>query len=280
MTKLEGRPGPSPRPLPAAWPIEDYCRYLANVKRQNERTVRSRRLQLARFGRSHPDPWTVDRDDVAIYVLPGKPEYAKSRLSGLHGFYSWAAKSHLSTIDPTLGIEVHIPRAEPRPCPDEVWQAVERRLMASPDAQERATGLMIALAGFSGLRRVEIAQAHTRDIEGDYLRVLGKGRVARLVITAPRIEEAFKRAPEGYLFPGPGGKPLTADVVGRRISRELPAGWTAHTLRHRFATVLYERTNDLVLVQQMLGHASPTTTQRYVKRNTARDKAIAALMDY
>jgi integrase/recombinase XerC len=279
MTKVEGKPGPAPLALPAGWPIEEYCRYLANVKRQGGGTVRDRRLQLARFGRSHPDPWAVDGEDVAVYLLPAKPEYAKSERAALHGFYHWAAKQRLSTIDPTLGIEVSVPRTEPRPCPDEVWQEAKRRLLASTDAQERATGRMIALAGLCGLRRAEVAQVHTRDVQGGYLRVEGKGHVVRMVILQPRVAALIRSEPEGWLFLGASGEPMTPDAVGRRISRALPPPWTAHTLRHRYATVLYERTNDLLLVQQMLGHESPVTTQRYVKRNTARDSAIAALMD-
>lgn len=280
MTKVEGKPGPAPLPLPAGWPIEEYCRHLAAVERQGVGTVRTRRLQLARFGRSYPDPWAVDRDDVGHYLLDAAPEYAKSVRAGLHGFYAWAATGRLSTIDPTLGIKVRVPTTEPRPCPDEIWKVIELRLMASPDVQERATGLMIGLAGRCGLRRAEIAATHTRDVQGEYLRVTGKGGVTREIALPPRIKAAVLAAPDGLVFPGARpGKPITPDAAGRRISRELPAGWTAHTLRHRYATEAYERTGDLLLVQRMMGHASPVTTMRYIRRSGIRDRALAAFMD-
>jgi integrase len=282
MTRLEGKPGPSPLSMPPGWPIEEYCRHLLINERQGRGTVRERRLQLARFGRSHPDPWSVDRDDVAIYLLPAKPEYAKNIKAGLHGFYAWAAASRRSTIDPTLGIRVKVPKAEPRPCPDEVWQDIQRRLMVSGDPRERATGLMIGLAGLMGLRRAEIAHTHPRDVEGgSSLRVVGKGGVARSVVLPPSIKAAILAAPAGWLFPGADpGQPITPDAAGRRISRALPPGWTAHTLRHRFATVAYERTNhDLLRVQRMMGHSSPVTTERYIKSSTADDALLAELMD-
>jgi integrase len=275
-----GRPGPAPRPLPAAWPIEDYCRHLAAVERQGEGTVLTRRRQLARFGRSHPDPWAVDRDDVGIYLLDAKPEYAKSVRSGLHGFYAWSAAQRMSTIDPTLGIRIKVPRTEPRPCPDGLWKDAERRLMASPDARERATGLMIGLGGRCGLRRAEIAHTHTGDVQGEYLRITGKGGVTREIVLPPRIGAAVLAAPDGLLFPGARpGESITPDAAGRRISAALPPGWTAHTLRHRYATEAYERTGDLLLVQRMMGHASPATTMRYIKRSGLRDRALAAFMD-
>lgn len=279
MTKLEGRPGPAPRPLPAGWPIEEYCHHLHTAKRQKQTTLRTRRAQIARFARAHPDPWAVERDDVAIYLLGYKPETAKSVKAGLHGLYAWAAAARLSTIDPTLGIDVAVPRTDARPCPDEVWRPVEERLNASHDAQERATGLMIGLGARCGLRRSEVAHTHTSDAQGHYLRVTGKGDVVRMVVLPPPLKRALLAAPAGYLFPGASpGAPITADAAGRRIGRALGDGWTAHSLRHRYATELYERTHDLTLVQQMLGHSSPVTTQRYIRRNAARDQMIAEWM--
>jgi len=48
------------------------------------------------------------------------------------------------------------------------------------------------------------------------------------------------------------------------VNAELPKPWTLHGLRHRFATAIYQKTKDLIVVQQLLGHASVATTQRYL----------------
>jgi integrase len=53
--------------------------------------------------------------------------------------------------------------------------------------------------------------------------------------------------------------------VGTLIRDLLPEGWTMHTLRHRCATRAYAHQSDLLLVQELLGHASPSTTRRYIE---------------
>jgi site-specific recombinase XerD len=56
-----------------------------------------------------------------------------------------------------------------------------------------------------------------------------------------------------------------AKRLGKLITEALPGDWTAHTLRHRFGTVAYQATGDIRAVQELLGHASPTTTAIYTK---------------
>ena len=79
--------------------------------------------------------------------------------------------------------------------------------------------------------------------------------------------------PRGYLFPGRDNGHLSPRYVGKMIRDLLPGDWTMHTLRHRFGTRAYALTSDLLLVQEMLGHASPTTTRRYVEYDRARMRA-------
>ena len=75
----------------------------------------------------------------------------------------------------------------------------------------------------------------------------------------------LRRQPEGWLFPGNYNGHLSPRYVGTLISRLLPAGVTMHALRHRFATRAYSVNRDVFAVQQLLGHASPATTRRYVQ---------------
>lgn len=62
------------------------------------------------------------------------------------------------------------------------------------------------------------------------------------------------------------------------MARALPGGWTAHTLRHRFATVAYAGTRDLLAVQDMLGHSKPETTRGYIEmpQDALRAAVLAA----
>lgn len=280
MTRENGRPGPAPWRMPAGWPIDAYCEHLRQ-QRFAESSVRIRRLQLAAFGRAHPDPWAVTRVDVAMYLLPLADQTARSLRAALGGFYVWAALEMLpgAGMDPTIGVRVRVPPGLPRPCPDDIWQPAESRLLASGDPADRATGVMLSLAARAGLRRAEIAGISSRDVAGDRLRVVGKGEKPRAVLLpalAP-VRDYLAHA-GGYAFPNGHGGHLTADVVGRRISRELPDPWTAHTLRHRFATHYYSKRRDVLEVQRLLGHASIATTQIYVQLLDTGDDAELARM--
>ena len=124
---------------------------------------------------------------------------------------------------------------------------------------------MILLATFGGLRRSEIARVHADDIEGDFLLVTGKGGRRRSIpihpVLAPHLEIIKTRG--GWAFPGRFTGHCHPDHVGKNLSRLLGSGWTGHTLRHRFATTAYSGSRDLRAVQELLGHASVTTTQIY-----------------
>ena len=78
---------------------------------------------------------------------------------------------------------------------------------------------------------------------------------------------------EGWVFPSPHGGHLGADRVGKILARALGAGYSAHTLRHRFASRAYTAQRDLRAVQELLGHSKPETTARYV---AVPDDALAA----
>lgn len=77
----------------------------------------------------------------------------------------------------------------------------------------------------------------------------------------------------GYLFPGRWSGHVEASYVGKLITRLLPDGWSAHSLRHRYATRTYESTHDLYLVSKLLGHSSVETTQIYVAMPDSRLRA-------
>src|SRR5690606_1693014 len=102
-------------------------------------------------------------------------------------------------------------------------------------------------------------------IESRALVVHGKGNKQRTLPLSNDLATALGARGEGYLFPGNLDGHLSADYIGKIISRLLPVGVTMHALRHRFATSAYNVDRDVFTVQQLLGHASPATTQRYVQ---------------
>jgi integrase len=226
-----------------------------------------RRLQRA----SHPlGPFEVTEDHLTAFMAhPGwSAETRKSARSSLVGFYGWAYRHDRIDRDPSARLPtVKVLDAPPRPAPDEALQnALER--------SDPRTRLMLLLAARGGLRRAEIAALHTSWVEGSALRVRGKGGKVRRVPIHPEVAEFLQGLPDGFVFPGQDGGHLSPDRVGRIMSEALGPGWTAHTLRHRFATRSYEATHDLFSLQQVLGHANPNTTRRYTATSEAAALAI------
>ncbi len=155
---------------------------------------------------------------------------------------------------------------------------------------------MFELAYSAGLRAEELVNLDTRslDPDGEQLRVEGKGGRTRIV---PAGEPAW-RAVEAYLD---RGRPVLAGVAedpalllsksGRRLSTSdvrrrlaiavrhaaVRAGVSPHTLRHSFATHLLAGGADLRAIQELLGHASISTTQTYTRVESKRLKKAYAL---
>lgn len=181
----------------------------------------------------------------------------------------------LDLVDSIPAVSAATP--SPRPAPDE---AVKQGLL---DASPRVA-LMIRVATETGARRGEISQINVRDLGSDALgktlRLHGKGGKIRTVPISDGLAAAIRlHARAGWLFPSrsnPQGH-LSAAYVGKLISQALPGGWTAHTLRHRYATRAYSASDDLVAVSRLLGHSSVATTQRYVATDAARLRRVALM---
>ncbi|WP_084149092.1 tyrosine recombinase XerC [Terasakiella pusilla] len=129
-----------------------------------------------------------------------------------------------------------------------------------------------------GLRIGEALSLQQRDAPTeDVMRVVGKGRKERMVPVLPLVIEAIKSYQEACpfklnktdpLFVGARGKALDPGVIQRQIRKlrpllNLPENATPHALRHSFATHLLAGGGDLRTIQELLGHASLSTTQRY-----------------
>jgi integrase/recombinase XerD len=282
--------GPPPMAIPDAWaPWIEMLAAEMKAARRATGTIRLRRLCLARFARAHPhlDPMTTTRDDLLKYLGDDgwAPRYAHSVRTTFRVFFAMLRDQGHRDDDPAARLpDVATPRSVPRPCPD---HAVAETFAATEDP---AVCLALRVAVETGLRRGEIAQIRRSDVEGNrgafWLRVTGKGGHVRTVPLSDELSAELLAGTGPYVFPsfdrwGNVIAPhMTPDQLGKLIAKALPDDWTAHTLRHRFATKAYAATRDIRAVQELLGHASPTTTAIYtqVANESLRHAAEAARM--
>lgn len=203
------------------------------------------------------------------------PNTRRRAYGSLRLFFAWAKHQGLIASNPMDAMKrVRGPRGLPRPIPD----AELRPALARCTFEQ---SLLLRLAAETGLRRGELAAVHSHDVErhgsGFWLRVEGKGRKTRMVPISASTAAWVTRSP-GWLFPSPTrkGAHVIPSVIGKRVRRALGnSGWTTHTLRHRFATVAYAGSNDILAVQAILGHESVATTQIYIKVADERLRVVA-----
>lgn len=244
--------------------INDWCDRLAYQERP-QTTINLRRYQLLRFAEDHPRPELVTEEQIATWLVSHRwsKQTRRSYRSAIRRFYQWAVRTKRLQADPTADLDpVTADALIAKPAPEDIVDAAMVR------ADDRVQ-LMLLLASRQGMRRGEIARLHTddlvRDLLGCSLIVHGKGGKDRQIPVNGEVLRRLRACPPGFVFPGQCDGHLSAPYVGKLMSRALEAGWTAHTLRHRFATRAYGQTRDLFAVQELLGHRRPETTRGYVR---------------
>jgi integrase/recombinase XerC len=211
---------------------------------------------------------------------------AARELSGVRAFLNYAAEQQ--------GRVPHVPRTRaprrpktlPRPAaPDEAIALAEDAgaFGSEPWIGARDLAILLLLYG-SGLRVSEALSLTARDLPmGEAIRVTGKRSKTRIVPVVSAVREAIadyvRSCPypimdDSPLFLGARGGPLSADLVRRavraaRVRLGLPDTLTPHALRHSFATHLLARGADLRALQELLGHASLSSTQIYTQVDAA-----------
>ena len=163
-------------------------------------------------------------------------------------------------------------------------------LADEPWVGKRDRALLVLLYG-CGLRISEALGLDVQDIpDGDVMVITGKGHKQRVVPVLPQATSAlatyikaspFPMTPDSPLFLGVRGKRLQAGVAQAMVREarsylSLPESATPHALRHSFATHLLAGGGDLRTIQELLGHASLSTTQRYTDVDAARLQAVYA----
>ena len=219
---------------------------------------------------------------------PLSPRSLSHALSAIRSFHAFLDR-RLDTPNAAIGL-VRGPRVKPG-APRPVSEDQARGLIAEPgldpdreDWEAARDEAVLTLLYGCGLRISEALSLKRADAPlPDALRILGKGSKTRIVPVLPAVREAieaylaevpFALAPDEPLFRAKRGGPLSprhvqATVQALRSRLGLPASATPHALRHSFATHLLGAGADLRSIQELLGHASLSTTQRYTQVDAA-----------
>ena len=254
--------------------ITSWEQHLRAIGR-SEGTIEQYSSYVVRFLRGR-SAYAATLDDVEEWMAAHRwaPATRRSAASSLASFYRWALRQGHIPADPTADLE----RAKStRPCPKPTPDNIVAHALAATHGPNHWL-LLAALT--TGLRRSEVARLHSDQVElhsdGYWLRIAGKGDVVRLVPCPDDLADWLMDC-HGWAFPSrkyPGRHQLPASV-GKRLKRIL-SGYSAHTLRHHYATEAYQESGDLLATQLLLGHRSPVTTIGYVQQDPARLRKAAA----
>lgn len=235
----------------------------------------------ARVLRSLGNAGTATREEVEAWWATRRelsPATRSNDLANLRAFYKWAERWEHRSDDPTRRLDApKVDKGLPRP----MSRANLHRLLDTlPDDLRRA----VALGAYAGLRVSEVAALDWRDVDLEARRARiwsSKGTKSRMVALGPLLID--------HLLPDTGGNVVTgtdrrysAANLQRRVNRAIRSAGvdgTFHTLRHRYGTLAYQATRDLVAVGRQMGHTSPVTTAIYAAASDDVADQIAAAVE-
>jgi integrase/recombinase XerC/integrase/recombinase XerD len=300
-TDPEDRP---PEPTPA-W-REALRLFDADLRRRGaaEKTRRAYAIDVGQFahwcGAQGIDPAEVTTRTLRRYAVTLSDRRAVAatvarKLAALRALYRALREHGIVAQNPADLIPApKRPRTLPRVLrPDEMAAVLDRIPASTPlELRDRA---LFEVAYASGLRAEELVTLDVASVafEDEELRVEGKGGKTRIVPVGEHALRALARYlerarpaltngdGEGALFLSKSGRRLSTSDVRRRLRAwtrhaEIQGGVSPHTLRHSFATHLLEGGADLRSIQELLGHASISTTQIYTRVESARLKSAYA----
>jgi integrase/recombinase XerC len=285
----------------------EYLRLNRNASSHTVRAYESDLLQLLDFlhghlRRSRQEIEVAQVDQPALraflaelYKRGNSRRSVARKLASLRTFGRYLRREDLIDADPAALLGS--PKTE-HTIPAHLEVDEMTRLLETPDAGHplgRRDRAMLELFYASGLRLSELVGLDVGDVNlhGRVVRVLGKGGKQRIVpfnesaagairaylpdrhqLTAAALGRAERRHREEPLFVNYRGERLTARSVHRLVARYVSAcstrfGISPHALRHSFATHMLENGADLRAIQELLGHARLSTTQRYTHVNAA-----------
>jgi integrase/recombinase XerC len=285
-------------------PIRAFIAFLRAEQRASPETLRNYASDLQQLHKfllswrlmpSPVDARSISSDDVRAYLQwldqkGGKPASLARKLAAVRSFYRYLTRRGGVTRNPVEGMRT--PK-QPKLLPRVLTKDDADALMAFPAEQtigslrDRALLETLYSTGARVSELVGLDVADVRESEG-LVRLQGKGRKERIVPIGEVALDAIRRyrfrlpvpssgVPPQALFCNQRGGRLTsrsvARIVARYSSRLAGGAVSPHTLRHSFATHLLDEGADLRSIQEMLGHASLSTTQRYT--HVATDQLLA-----
>lgn len=298
--------------------VQDYLAHLAVERGLSSNTLAAYRRDLARYtayldglGRTTPSEITdVDVEDFVTVLRTGSDGAAVLSASSaaravvaVRGWHRFCALEGLAGSDPASAVR---PPAQPKRLPKAISTAQVEQLLEAASLGDGPGPLrdraLLELVYSTGARISEAVGLDVDDVDltpdRASVRLLGKGRKERVVpvgsYAVAALEAYLVRARPGLAMSGTGTPALFLNTRGARLSRQsawavlrtaaeragLPGAMhiSPHTLRHSFATHLLAGGADVRVVQELLGHASVTTTQIYtlVTPDTLREVYAAA----
>lgn len=260
--------------------IGQHCRY-CRTRGLRAETIRQRRSVLGLLAGSNPQPLiTLVGEDLARWqaqLAVAHPPWTTSTYSAhARAFYTWAHATGRRQDNPaTQLVRIRIPHTLPRPIDED-----DLALALACAVEPQRTWLV--LGAYAGLRIGEIARLRREDVREHSLPATiavrdGKGGKDRIVPVGPHVISALRPHLNcrGLLWrtrTGQQYRPNYASSLVSRHFREIGMSYTAHNLRHRYATELYRLSTDLRMVGDLLGHADTATTAVYTA--WAPDRAI------
>jgi integrase len=237
--------------------------HLAHLREERTpaNTVRARAAVLRSIGnagtatREEVEQWWRRRAELA-------PATRSADLSHLRAFYRWAMRWEHRADDPTLRLDPpKVPNGLPRPVSKSDLHILLDKL--EPDLRRA-----VCLGAYAGLRVSEAAALHWSDVDIEARRariVASKGGKSRLVALGPLLIDELLPDTGGYVVSSTSEQ-YSASRLERRVNRAIHRAGvdaTFHQLRHRYGTLAYQATGDLIAVGRQMGHSSPVTTAVY-----------------
>ena len=286
--------------------VEDFCGYLALERRVSKYTVRNYKAAVENFvnwmiqcGKWDGDFSRVVVSDVRSYLVEEGRRLARRTLhnhvSGLRAFYLFLRRQGHIESNPFTGVV--LPRLDVQ-LPKFLTESQMRALLEAPfglwkdgkigEFEAFRDTLILELLYGGGLRVSELCGLdHERIyLEQGVARVTGKGNKERLCPLGPLAMRCLRTFIDRFNLSVEPDSPIVCQRSGRRMTprqiqkllkvhlaaAELPLDMTPHKLRHSFATHMLDNGADLRIVQELLGHASLSTTQIYTHVSIARLK--------